>query len=51
LEDKIRRVKATIYDPEAMQAASIHPAYYLDSEPVSLSIAPWKTLKRQQPEP
>lgn len=51
LQAKIDRVRSTIYDPDAMRAASILPAYYSDSEPVPLELPTWKTLKRKQPEP
>ncbi len=50
LPQRIAEVRKTITSPEAMRLASLRPEYFADSEPVSLTVEPWQTLSRQQPQ-
>lgn len=45
LQDKINKVRETIYDTDKARAAAINPAWAKDSEPVNLNIEPWNNLK------
>lgn len=46
---KVKELAGIIYNSGRMEHAALTPAYFHDSQPVELDIAPWKQLRQQQP--